>query len=207
MIILDCEQGSDEWKEARRGIPTSSNFDKIVTSTGKLSSQSTGYMNKLLSDYIEPSNDNSFSSPSMQEGNDREPESRALYELITGHTVTEVGGIWLDDNKDILCSPDGLITDIGRGLEMKNPDLHTHIGYYRAGVLPTKYIIQVQSGMMHTGYEEWDFMSHHPKYMPFIITVKRNEALITKIRESVQHFNYQLKHEKSIFDDWKKSEF
>ena len=43
MIVLDCEQGSRAWEEARLGIPTASCFARIVTPGGKLSSQRDGY--------------------------------------------------------------------------------------------------------------------------------------------------------------------
>ena len=208
MIILDCIQGDEVWHGERNAIPTSTGIEKIVTSTGKLSSQSDAYMNKLLSQYVEPAaNDDSYRSSSMDRGNELEPQARELYQSITGHLVEEVGGIWFDENKDMLCSPDGLIRLIKRGLEIKNPELHTHIGYVRAGVLPTKYIIQVQSGMMFSGYKTWDFMSNHPNFRPLIITVHRDEKLITKIRESVLAFNMQLKQEKAIIDQHRQAEF
>jgi hypothetical protein len=34
MIILDLEQGTPEWLQARLGIPTASNFGNIITPTG-----------------------------------------------------------------------------------------------------------------------------------------------------------------------------
>ena len=37
MIVLDHDQGSIEWIEARLGIPTASEFSRIITPTGKLS--------------------------------------------------------------------------------------------------------------------------------------------------------------------------
>ena len=39
MKVLDVEQGSRAWVEARLGLPTASNAKRIVTSTGKLSAQ------------------------------------------------------------------------------------------------------------------------------------------------------------------------
>lgn len=35
MTIIDCEQLSPEWWDARRGMPTASNFDRIITAVGK----------------------------------------------------------------------------------------------------------------------------------------------------------------------------
>lgn len=202
MILLDCEQGSEQWLNARKAIPTSSKFDKIITSTS-----ANAYMNDLLAQYVEPDQDGGFKSAAMERGNEMEPRAKELYQAITGFTVREVGGIFLDDKKEIMCSPDGLIESEKRGLEIKCPNLNTHIGYVRAGVLPTKYIIQVQSGMLFSGYKTWDFMSFHPSYRPLIITVKRDEALIRKIKESVLYFSEQLKKEKAIIDEYKNLEF
>ena len=48
MIELPCQQGSVEWFEARLGIPTASEFSRIVTPTGKLSAARVTYMGELL---------------------------------------------------------------------------------------------------------------------------------------------------------------
>ena len=42
MIVHPCQQGTVEWTEARLGIPTASEFSRIVTATGKLSKQRDG---------------------------------------------------------------------------------------------------------------------------------------------------------------------
>ena len=59
MRVIDCEQGSREWVEARLGIPTASAFKRIVTSTGKLSAQRERYQAELLAEWVygEPAED------------------------------------------------------------------------------------------------------------------------------------------------------
>ena len=53
MIIIDnVAQGASEWAQLRLGIPTASCFDKIITSTGKASTQRNAYMNKLLAEWL-----------------------------------------------------------------------------------------------------------------------------------------------------------
>src|SRR5262245_2947730 len=43
--IIECKQYTPEWWEARRGIPTASNFDKILTpKTEKASAQQADYL-------------------------------------------------------------------------------------------------------------------------------------------------------------------
>ena len=208
LILLDCEQGSKQWLNARRGIPTSSCFSKILTSNGKLSSQWDGYMNTLLAEYADSEFETTrFKSRAMVNGNKREPEARNLYRFITGNNVVEVGGMYLDDTKQTLCSPDGLIFELSKGWEVKCPNLNTHIGYVRKGVLPTQYILQVQAGLAFSGFKTWDFMSFHPKFKPLIITIERNEFLIRKIKESLTYFCQELAREKKIIDSYKKGGF
>ena len=43
MKEIQVEQGSNEWIAARLGLPTASNFDKIITPGGKLSTSSRKY--------------------------------------------------------------------------------------------------------------------------------------------------------------------
>ena len=47
MIIVDCEQGTEEWFQARMGVPSASNFSRICTTTGKWSAQAESYINEL----------------------------------------------------------------------------------------------------------------------------------------------------------------
>ena len=48
MIILDHEQGSDEWFAARLGRPSASMFNKLITSTGKPSTSAGKYIDELV---------------------------------------------------------------------------------------------------------------------------------------------------------------
>jgi len=209
MFILDCEQGTEEWLEARRAIPTSSCFSRILTPSGALSNQWDGYMNKLLAEYLDPEQSvaERIYTKAMKRGNEMEPLARTLYEDITGDMVTEVGGLFFDEDRKSMCSPDGLIVHKEKGLEIKSPNLSTHIGYVRKGKMPDCYSIQVQSGMAFSGYSDWDFMSFHPSYKPLIITIKRDAKLTRKIKKSVEYFVKELDQEKKIIDEYNNLEF
>ena len=53
MIIADnIEQGSDQWHALRKGRITASEASKIITATGKPSSQALGYMRKLARECV-----------------------------------------------------------------------------------------------------------------------------------------------------------
>lgn len=194
LVILDCEQGSDEWFKARLGIPTATGLSSIVTASGAKSSASNTYLAELIAEcYLGASE--GFKSKAMDRGNELEPLARSAYEFINDVDVTQVGGVYLNDSKDLMISPDGLIPELKKGLEIKCPDMKTHIRYILEGVLPSEYIIQVQSSIWVTGYESWDFMSYCPEYAPqtcFILNVKPDPKIQSAFDEHVPPFLERL---------------
>jgi len=190
MIILDVEQGTEEWLAARCGIPTASCFDKIITSTGKDSTQASGYINKLCAEWLMGGPEESFKSDWMQRGNELEPEARAFYEFDSDCKVNEVGLVYLDDKKLIACSPDGL-TENG-GLEIKCPSASVHVSYLLDQKLPTSYKQQVQACMWICQKDHWDFVSYHPAMEPLKIRVDRDDAYIAQMAAALNRFVVQM---------------
>ncbi|SUO95193.1 lambda exonuclease family protein [Suttonella ornithocola] len=195
MNILDCAQGTEEWYAARLAIPTASRFDRIITATGKASSQSNDYLYELLAEHITGERKEIRQTDDMLRGIEREPQARAYYELETAYDVTEVGGIFLDDTRSVMCSPDGIIPEIQRGIEIKSPRLENHIRNCLEQKLPTQYVLQVQGAMWITGYDTWDFISYCPEYTSqplMILTIKRDEKLIEAMDKHIRAFSKKL---------------
>lgn len=200
LITLDCEQGSEEWLKARLGIPTATGFENIVTATGKKSSAQIKYMAELIEESIIGLQDESFKSRFMERGNQLEPLARSAYEFVTGNTVSQVGGVYLDDKKEVMVSPDGLIPELKKGLEIKCPKMSTHIRYLLEGGLPSEYVIQVQANLWVTGYETWDFVSYCPEYQKqtlYLFTVERNPLLMSAFDKLIPQFLNTLRAYKS----------
>jgi len=192
MIIEHFEQGSDEWKAARVGIHTASQFDSLVTPMGKVS---TGkgpetYLNRLISECLTGEREELPNTYWMKRGVELEPEARETAEAITGIDFEEVGIIYLDESKQVGASPDGINVEDETGLEIKCPSPTKHVEYLRSGVCPKEYVHQVQGCMAITGFDSWYFMSYHPSIKPFIIKVERDEkyisALMTALAQQVQ---------------------
>jgi len=186
MIILDVVQNSPEWFEARMGIPTASSFDKIITSTGKPSTQAKSYMNKLLAEWLTGESDSIKQNEWMERGHELEGQARSLYGFLNDCEPKQVGLIYKDDRKLVSCSPDSLLDD--KGHEIKCPAPHTHVEYLLADKLPTKYKIQVQGSMYVTGLDKWVFQSFHPTMPSLILEVGRDEKLIKSIDEGLNNF-------------------
>lgn len=195
LILLDCAQGSDEWKNARLGIPTASQFNRILTAGGKPSEQATAYMAELIAEKITGQPQDGFVSEDMQRGIELEPQARAAYEFESGNAVEQIGGVYLDEHKTVMCSPDGLMPELKKGLEIKCPKLATHIRYILDGQLPAAYKLQVQGALWITGYDTWDFVSYHPDYTPcptWILTVPRDEKTIALLDKHIRAFAEKL---------------
>lgn len=192
MKIYDFEQYTLEWFEIRCGMPTASNFDKIITSQGKPSTQRKKYMYKVAGEYITGVPEDTYQNAAMQRGSAMEPEARGLYEVITGDTVKQVGFIVGNPDVEYGCSPDGLIGDDGM-IEIKCPSLAVHVGYLLGNKLPTDYIQQVQ-GQLLVAERKWcDFVSYYPGIKPLIVRIERNEEFIKKLKIELQLFSGELR--------------
>ncbi len=204
MIVIDCEQRTQEWYEARLGIPTASSFHKIVTSGGKPTSGKTraGYMHQLVAESIlgTKANADDYVSAAMDRGLEVEPRGIAEYESAWECTVTPVGFITNDDGT-VGCSPDGLVNkasivaalDGPGGIELKCPLAHTHIGNLldRPG-FTKRHWPQVQGSMWITGRSWWNLVSYYPGMKLATVLCSRDEEQIEQLRKSVGKFVVEL---------------
>ncbi len=206
MIILDCEQRSDTWHEARLGVVTASNCHRILTPSGELSGQSDTYMNELLAEHLTGKAADSYESEWMTRGKEVEDEARDFYEFQTDNTIRQVGFVYKDEARLVGCSPDGLygLTRSGKagkksgGLEIKCPKAATHVGYMYSRVIPLKYTPQPQFSMWITGFEKWAWLSYHPDLPHVIIPVARDEAYIARLAATVNAFTQELQRRLEI---------
>ena len=188
MIILDHEQGTEEWLAARRGKPSASMFSKLITMTGKPSSSAIGYIDELVAEVITGETEH-FSNSHTERGTALEPEARESYEFITDNEVLECGFI-VDKTFSYGCSPDGLVTEKGQsvgGLEIKCPAAKMQASYWRDPTLAVKkYWCQIQGCMWLTGRDWWDLFTYHPKMPHVLVRVDRDDEFIEKMAVEVK---------------------
>ncbi len=183
MIILTCEQRSDEWYKARLGVLTASACEYIMTPA-----QRKGFINKQIAEIVTGQSESFPVNEYMQWGIDNEDTARIMYEDIKDTKVQQVGFVFKDEFKKVGCSPDGLV---GKGglIEIKCPMSKTHIGYMTDGP-PKKYYMQMQFQMYVTGRVWCDFMSFDPRLPPtmqtYIMRIPRDPATIQKIDGSIK---------------------
>jgi putative phage-type endonuclease len=188
MIILDCNQRDEAWYAARLGIPTASGFSKLFTASGKPSSSAETYMYELIGERLTGLQANNYINEWMQRGIDLEDEARDTYQFIRDYEAEKVGFVYLDEKKNVGCSPDGLIGKDGM-LEIKCPKTSTHVRYLLKGTIPTEYIPQIQGQLWITGRQWCDFMSYDPDCDPLIIRIERDEDWIYKLSATVMTLN------------------
>lgn len=186
-IIRDIEQGSEEWLQLRLGVATASNFDKIITATGKESTTLPKYALELATQCLLTEPEPTYKNEAMQRGNDLEPIAKQAYAEQTLQFVEEIT-MFKSDCGDFGYSPDGLIGDDGL-LEIKCPQATTHAKYLLDNKMPTDYWQQVQGGLWVSGHKWCDFVSFHPNFKEkklFIIRVERDEKYIGELTKLAQ---------------------
>jgi len=192
MIVIPCEQGTEQWAKARRGVPTASCADKIVTPAKGQFSKSRdgceGYACQLIAEMLLPSHywiDSDVQTRDMSNGITREDEARDYFAMDRGVEIERVG-FCLTDDRRFGCSPDGLIGD-DEGLELKCPKHKTQIRYLIDGVLPVDYAPQVHWSLIVTKRKAWNFMSYAVGLPPLIVRVEPNEYTV-KVAEAMELF-------------------
>jgi putative phage-type endonuclease len=191
--MSDIVQGSPEWFAARLGRVTASRVADVVakTKTGWCASRA-NYMAQLIAERLTGAVAESFTNAAMQWGTQTEPDARAAYEFRTDRDVTEVGFVNHPTIEMAGASPDGLIDDEGQ-LEIKCPNTSTHIdSLLNSGIVPGKYVSQMQWQMACTGRKWCDFVSYDPR-MPenmklLIVRVPRDDRHIAELERDIRDF-------------------
>lgn len=189
MIYLDCPQGSPEWHAARLGIPTASNFHRILTpKTLKVAAGRFDYMHELLAESMLGAPLEEVITPAMQYGMLMEPVAVAWYEFQQSVETNTVGFVLRDDRR-AGCSPDRLVAASG-GLEVKCRGAKAHVACLlgEEPAVPT----QVQGCLWVTERDWWDVLGYHER-MPAVLTrVGRDEKVIEALAAAVDQFSDEL---------------
>lgn len=186
MIAHDVVPGSPEWKMCRIGLPTASQLHRIITPTGKPSSQADGYMHQLIAEQALGVPLDDVASGFMERGQILEAKAVSWYELQRDVTTTLIGGFVTRDDGRVGCSPDRLVGEDGM-IEIKCPAAHTHIGYLldKDGI---GYRVQVQAQLWICEREWTDTVSYHPDMPPALVRQARDDKFIAAIADAVAQF-------------------
>lgn len=160
-ILIDCDQRTPEWFEARRGRLTASNFGAWLTKSDKTSAKARSTaVAQVLAESTELPDPPIHENPDIKRGIEQESEALQYFQKLTGLTVDPIG---FAASKHGLfgCSPDGLILSESSGVEVKCPRASKLIEWHQAGILPDAYRDQVHGSMAVTGAKSWHFIGYH----------------------------------------------
>lgn len=205
MKIITAEQLSPEWFASRLGKPTGSGYSKVLAKGEGKTRQA--YLIKLALELATGVIDDSFKNQAMQDGTEREPFARGLYESSRGVFVDEVG-FCLHDKLDTGVSPDGLIGASGM-IEIKSPTPPVHREYMALKKEPATYTAQIQ-GQLWVCEREWcDFVSYQPEFPDnarlLVRRVFRDDAYIKNLEAQVIQFIYELHSEVEFIRNYKEA--
>lgn len=186
-IYYDVEQNTPEWYRLRLGIPTASEFHRILTpKTRRVSTQAAEYMYRLLGEWITGEPAENAETEWMARGHELEAKAVQAYEVLTGLTTTNGGFITTADGL-VGCSPDRLVGGDG-DLEIKCPLIATQVRYALTGCITDDYLTQLQGRLMIHGRQWVDIFSYHPAISLPPVRVHRDEQHIETLRMALAVF-------------------
>lgn len=191
MIILDVEQGSDEWLEARLGLPTASEMHCLLSNGRLLPPFGEGALTLL--DRLAAERFTGLSASGFK-GNDHterghvvEPIAVQAY-IDSGHaTAMDVIGAGIMLAKGVGASPDRLIGSDG-GLEIKSKEAKGMVTLLRNSKVDKSHITQMQINMWVSGRKWWDYFVYCDGLPPFYQRFEPDLELHAKLDERVPLF-------------------
>ena len=210
--IIECDQGSVEWLNARTGAITASMFSecrkrlKSGPNKGDFTSAAKQYAFRLAVERISGQRleEDKFETFEMRRGRELEPEARLLHEERKGILVEQAGFALTADGK-FGASVDGLIDDDG-------------VSEYKCFIAPSSLmpiildddisdcIDQVQGGMWITGRKYGHFVLYCPALKSVnkelkIIEVLRNDDYIEELEADLMEFDRLVEEYKNTLQE------
>jgi len=183
VIHTDVIQNSPEWHQLRCGIPTASNFSKILAK-GKGYTRS-HYLYAIAAERMSGiPGDGYYTNHHFDRGHEVEPEARQLYEFVSENDVQQVGFV---TNEIAGCSPDGIVGDDGL-IEIKSGLAHIVAKALAEGKVPSEHTAQVQGALWVTERAWLDFVLYCPNLPIFIKRVERDAKYIDELEREVKAF-------------------
>lgn len=184
-LIIDAEQRSPEWFQARAGRLTGSKACCVTDflKSGKESAARRDYRLQLVCERLtgKPQEDgDGFVNAAMQRGIELEPAAFAAYEALTGALAVRTGFL-AHTSLMAGCSLDGHVDGFQGIVEIKCPKSATHLGYWRGrGQCPEDHLPQITHNLWITGAAWCDFLSYDDRFprdlQTFLVRVTREDV-------------------------------
>lgn len=187
MMIIDVDQNSEAWLTVRCGLPTASEFSKIVTGTGKASTQSSDYAAQLAAEaFAGKPLERWEGNAATERGHEMEDVARSAYEFQNDVEVVRVGFV---TNHDAGASPDGFVgTDGLHEIKCQLAKGHVQtLAYYRKHKRPPPSYYPQAQGQLLICEREWvDLDFFHPDLPGLTVRIVRDEAYIRDLLAGIK---------------------
>ena len=202
--IIDCEQGSVEWFQARIGKITASRFGDIMAyskAKGKegieLKTRS-DYRMELVSERLTHQMAQHFVTDAMKWGKEMEDYACSAYECAQDVMVQAVG-YCIHPMMDFSgASPDGWVGE-NKIIEIKCPTTATYLGWRKSREVPQQYIDQILWNMVCGERYEADFIGYDPRLPErlqlLVIPVQYDEKRVAELEAEVRKMEAEIKAE------------
>lgn len=189
MIKHEVTQGEEEWFRLRLGIPTASEFSKIITpARGDFSAQADDYANLKIAEIMTGEQQGIFQPTYwMERGQLLEVEARESYEFMNDCKV-ERGGFITTDDAAFGCSPDGLIDDGEGMLEIKCLMAKSQVEYLLGEDIKTEHKPQIQGQLKVAERSYVDYWMYHPDMPRVAVRQERDDAYIARMDKALEKF-------------------
>lgn len=167
MTVLQLEQRSDAWTAARLGRLTGTGAEAILAvrkkGLGELQKRIDLRRRLVCERLTGRSAENGQASAAMRYGTEREPDAFRAYEAASGLLVKRVGFV-VHDELMAGYSPDGYVGNWAGLVELKCPEMTTHLAYLAGAVIPDEYRPQLIHALWVTDAEWVDFVSFDDRF-------------------------------------------
>ncbi|HEV2098729.1 MAG TPA: YqaJ viral recombinase family protein [Stellaceae bacterium] len=188
MIHHRVAQGSGEWLTLRAGMPTASQFHRIVTpAKWQLSKQARGYAFRLAAELLLNEVTESIEGVEwIERGKELEPKAVEAYEFGQEIETQPCGFLTTDDGR-LGATPDRLIVGAPAALEIKCPAPWTHLEYMIDG-FGADYVVQAQGQIFVGEFDFVDRYSFHPSMPAVPQRTYRNDEQQRILGQALRYF-------------------
>ena len=207
-FIVDEPQRSEAWFLARLGRVTASEAKDMLSSvkSGEAAGRRNLRVRKVVERLTGKPQEEGYTSPAMERGQELEPDALAAYEARTGNLASAVGFL---AHHDLMAggSPDGVIGDFEGLVELKCPNSATHWGYLRGNLgCPPEHLAQLTHLLWLTGCQWIDFLSFDPRFpkdlQTFYCRVHRESVDIEGYAKTLKTFLDEVDREVAAAKGW-----
>lgn len=200
-IYTDLIQGSDEWFEARLGVLTASEVNKIITAkTLKVASNDKERQHvyeiaaQRISQYVEPT----YVGDAMMRGHADEMEACILYakEIApvsnVGFITNSKWGFTLGYSPDGLVGPDGLLECKSRIQKYQVQTMVEHVVDGKSASIPDEFMLQCQTGLLVSERKWIDFISYSGGLPMIVIRVYPDPEIQAAVINAATEFELRV---------------